>query len=536
MSVFSTIGRRIGGGVAAVGRWLARAQSSPMQQMLAARAALMNGKTASAIVVNESTALKFSAVFASIRIIAETKASLPIHVYERLKGGKRARVDFHPAADLLHNIGPNDDMTPMVFQETRQAHVLAFGNNYAELTFDGRGNPINAWPVHPSFVTPWRRRDGMMMYRIDEPGRASRNVDRSQMVHVPGIGGDGLTGWSPIRLAAESIGIGLANEKFAATFFANGARPSLIAEHPGTLGDEEYKRLKDDLETGMTGDLAHKPWLFEGGMKANLLTMPLNEAQFLESRKFQGEEIAARIYRLPPHVAGYLDRAHFNNIEAMDLYFEKHTMRPWLERDEQEWNRKLFSRDDRRRFYVKHNVAAILRADITTRYQAYKDAILHGFKSVNEVRADEDMDGIGPAGDRHFVPSNHAALEGGGPVLDGRALGVDLRLVTLAERTLSGLVNRECVFARRAAKSPADFLQKVDAFYERQTKVIGERLADVADDEGAAFLTAQIEKRRRQLVETAGCRPNELETRVRETVESWDAEIRDQAGRLFQCA
>lgn len=509
MSWFNRTIAAVGRSLSSVGSRLEARQQSPLQQMLFARSAFLHG-TGEAIPVNEKTAMLFSAVYASIRIIAETKASLPIKVYERLPGNRRAEATMHPVAELLHGGGPNPYMTPMVFNEVRQAHVLGWGNNFAEIELDGRGEILSLTPIHPSQIRRYfiaraggAQVPGVLYYEVEDAAGGTRLIEQGRMLHVPGLGGNGFWGWSPIKMLAQSIGIGLANERYAATFFANSARPSLIVSHPRRLDDAAYARLKTDLETHYSGGNAHKPLLFEDGMTGNAISMPLNEAQFLESRKFQGEEIAARGYRLPPHVAGYLDRATFSNIEAQDLYFEKHTMRPWLERDEQELNRKLFSREERRRFYVKHNVDALLRADIKTRYEAHQRAILSGWKNVNEVREKEDLDPIGEQGDVYILPQNMtpAALLGMDKKSEGSGERSDPRLAALVEQTVRGLIQREVTQAQRAAKDPATFAARMDEFYEKHAGLVREKLGGVATNPGA--IDAWLKQHRAQAAEGA---------------------------------
>jgi len=349
-------------------------------------------QTISGVNVTEATAMKLGAVYAAVRVIAETRGSLPLRVYQVNKSGKRAVVNLHPVAQAL-GYEPNADMTPMVWGETSTAHVLTWGNSYNEIVWNEAGELHALIPRHPSLVDPYRDRAGSLMYRVasDSVGD-TRYLDRSQMLHVPGLGGNGIVGWSPIRMFAASIGVGLAQDQMAGAYFGNKAKPGIVLTSTAVMTDEAFARLKREIDTQYSNENAFRALLLEGGVTASNISVPMNEAQFLESREFQGEEIASRMFRLPPHVLGYLRRATFSNIEQQDLYFEKHSMRPWLVRFEQEINRKLFSRKQWGKFYVKHNVDALLRADIKTRFEAHKSAILSGWKSRNEVRALEDLD------------------------------------------------------------------------------------------------------------------------------------------------
>lgn len=372
---------------------LLKRSTAPLS-MLRDRAGGWGHPTLAGVKVDERTAMRYGAVYASIRVIAETRGSLPMTVYERNADGTRAVVTQHPVSALLAT-EPNPDMTPMVWGETCTAHVLGWGNSYCEIVWDENGEPAKLIPRHPTLITPYRSDSDLLMYEIkSDGGGGARDVDRSQMLHVPGLGGNGIVGWSVIRLAAESIGVGMGQEQMAAAYFGNKAKPGIVIKVPGVLDDKAFARLRNSVDTQYTRENAFGALVLENGIEATTFSIPMNEAQFLESREFQGEEIACRWFRLPPHVVGYLRRATFSNIESQDLYFEKHTMRPWLVRFEQEMNRKLFSRRDWGRFYVKHNVDALLRADIRTRYEAYKSAILTGWKSRNEVRELEDLDPI----------------------------------------------------------------------------------------------------------------------------------------------
>jgi len=502
-----------------------------MQDMIAARFTRIRGAgLVAGVEVNEQNALKLSAVYASIRVISETKGSLPIEVFELQAGGKQVRTHSHPVAEAL-NVEPNLDHTPMVWQETRQAHLLSYGNNFTEITWTNNGDVYAMTPHHPTAVEVFRGDDNRLKYRITESG-GRRIIDRDDMLHVPGLGGNGIIGWSPIRMAAESIGIGLATEQFAGAYFANGARPSLIVESEGNMEDAEFASFKEEVQNSYSGVNAHKVLLLEGGMKAKSMSIPLNEAQFLESREYQGEEIACRWYRLPPHVVGYLRRATFSNIEQQDLYFEKHTMRPWFVRDEQELLRKLFTRGERSKFKLKTNVNALLRSDIKTRYEAHKTAILAGFKSRNEIRALEDLNpeegldefplpeaifGKSANGDTSAAPQK---------TTDGERS--DPRLNVMLTRTLTGLIHRELTLVERSASKPdQEYRDKVRDFYDRHKTTVREKLGDVVSAEQLAGLERSLESHRDDLI-TAG------PTRCKEICDKWPEETERLAKSLLE--
>lgn len=501
---------------AAIGRRLLR--SGYLDEALAARSASIRGADLhSGIQVDEKTAFRFSAVYASIRTIAETKASLPAHVYEATADGKKTITRFHPVAELL-STEPNPDQTPMVWSETRQNHLLSWGNSYAAITWNRNAEPVDLTIRHPSDVEVSRGDDNRLKYTYGT-GADARTVDQSEMLHVPGFG-NGIIGWSPIRLAAESIGIGLANERFAATYFGNAARPGLIVKSQHELDDPTFNQLQQQLNTQYTGANAHRALILEGGLEATPISMPLNEAQFLESRKFQAEEIAARWYRLPPHVVGLLDRATFNNVEAMDRFFVTHTLRPWLIRDEQELNRKLFRRDERRRFYVKHNADAILRSDIKSRYDAYKTSILSGFQTIAEVRALEDLDPLDGTDQLILPESIFGQTDTDGDAASDNDARTDPRLQQLTARTLTGLIHRELTLVQRSAgKQPDEFRQKVSEFYDRHLPHVRERLDGIATPDQLDQLAAVLTEHRDRLL-AAG--PNAAETTAADWIDDAD--------------
>lgn len=391
-----------------------------MQELLASRSMYLHGGTASKVNVNERTALSLAAFFACIKVIAETKASLPIHVYEYSANG-RGRVTKHDARVMQHDVAgilgtePNPDQTPMVWAEFRQAQCLCSGNSFTEIVLDNRGRASSLIPRPWQDVEVFRGDDGELLYKVSDATGGTRTLDRSQMLHVPAMG-NGIIGWSPIRMHAETLGIALGADRFAATYFGNGVKPSIVLSTPGALDPEVKKRLEADLDQRYTNENSHRALIAEGGVTVTPLTVPMNEAQFLESRIFELQEIA-RIFRVPPHMIGDLSRATFSNVEAQDLSFEKHTIRPWLVRDEQELNRKLFPRSEWGRFYVKHNVDALLRADVKTRFEAYKTAILCGIRTQNECRALEDLDPV-DGGDRLLLPEAIFGKSGGDP--DGK--------------------------------------------------------------------------------------------------------------------
>ena len=212
-----------------------------------------------------------------------------------------------------------------------------------------------------------------------------------QVLHIPGLGFDGLVGYSPIAMAKNAIGLAVACDEYGASFFANGASPSAVLEHPGVIKNPE--RVREAWQRAYGSGNAHKTAILEEGMKYTPISIPNNEAQFLETRKFQIEEIA-RLYRVPLHMIGDLDHATFSNIEHLSLEFVKYTLDPWLVRWEQGLQKALLSDSEKGRYFIKFNVEGLLRGDYASRMQGYSIGIQNGFLCPNDVRTLEDMNVI----------------------------------------------------------------------------------------------------------------------------------------------
>ncbi|KXG42870.1 phage portal protein [Tepidibacillus decaturensis] len=342
----------------------------------------------SGINVNEQTALYSSAVFASVRIISETIASLPLNVYKRLENNGKEKARDHPLFRLLHD-QPNEEMTAFTFWETIVSHIMLWGNGYVYIEYNNSGRPVALWPLTPNKIKPKRNeKTKRIEYELNLPDGGTKILYFEQIIHVPGLGFDGLVGYSPIQMAKEAIGLSLAAEEFGSRFFANGMNVGAVVTHPNTLSDPAYKRLKRELQEKYEGlGKSHTLMLLEEGMQFAKNTIPPNDAQFLETRKFQLNEIA-RIFRVPPHMIGDLERATFSNIEHQSIEFVVHTIRPWLVRIEQALKMKLFNSD---KFFPEFKVDGLLRGDIKSRFEAYQIASQNGWFNADEIRELENM-------------------------------------------------------------------------------------------------------------------------------------------------
>nr|DAH19194.1 MAG TPA: Portal [Caudoviricetes sp.] len=399
---------------------LKRARDKPTNSYEGSDFSYLFGRTTSGKNVNEMTALQTTAVYACVRILAEAIASLPIHVYRHTDEGKEQDVN-HQLYYLLHD-EPNPDMTSFVFRETLMSHLLIWGNAYAQIIRDGRGQVLALYPLLPDRVTVKRDDRGELYYvyqrsEEDNPNFKDKGniiLKKSEVLHVPGLGFDGLIGYSPIAMAKNAVGMTLATEEYGASFFANGANPGGVLEHPGILKDPSKVRESWNQVYQGTNN-SHKVAVLEEGMSYKTIGIPPNEAQFLETRKFQINEIA-RLYRIPPHMVGDLEKSSFSNIEQQSLEFVKYTLDPWVVRFEQAFQKALLLPDEKKTYFIKFNLEGLLRGDYQSRMNGYAIGRQNGWLSTNDIRRLEDMNPLSKeeGGDLYLVNGNMTKLEDAG--------------------------------------------------------------------------------------------------------------------------
>ena len=365
--------------------------------------------------------MQTTAVYACVRILAEAIASLPLHVYQYKPDGGKERMTRHPLYPLLHD-EPNPEMTSFVFRETLMSHLLLWGNAYAQIIRDGRGKVQALYPLLPNKMDVSRTSSGDLIYTYRRDSSESRinpnsgaiTLRRDQVLHIPGLGFDGLIGYSPIAMAKNAIGMALATEEYGASFFANGANPGGVLEHPGVIKD--IQRVKDSWNSAYQGSgNAHRVAVLEEGMKFQAIGIPPEQAQFLETRKFQINEIA-RIFRVPPHMVGDLEKSSFSNIEQQSLEFVKYTLDPWVIRWEQALQQALILPSEKASLFIKFNLDGLLRGDYQSRMTGYATARQNGWMSSNDIRQLEDLNRI-PAeegGDLYLVNGNMLPLSQAG--------------------------------------------------------------------------------------------------------------------------
>lgn len=365
-------------------------------------------KSATGLNVTPDRALQASAVYACVRVLAETIASLPLHVYKRLARGKEKATD-HYLYPILHD-APNAEMTSFEFRETMMGHLCLRGNAYAEKVIDRAGRVKELWPLNPDRVTVERdKATKKLVYTVTIPDEARQvKLDTDRILHIRGLSGDGIIGYSPIKLARESIGLSLATEEYGARFFGNGSRPGGVLEHPGKLGTEARKNLKTSWEEMYKGlEQSHRIAILEEGLKWHQIGIAPEEAQFLETRKFQLNDIA-RIFRVPPHLIGDLERSTFSNIEHSSIDFVVHTIRPWLVRWEQALKLRLLrEREGDQIYFAEFLVDGLLRGDVQSRYNAYAVGRQNGWLSADDIRELENMNPLpGEQGKTYLLPLN----------------------------------------------------------------------------------------------------------------------------------
>ena len=397
-----------------------RARDKPRNSYEGQDFSYLFGRTTSGENVDEFKAMQTTAVYACVRILAEAVASLPIHVYERTSTGKEKKVE-HPLYFLLHD-EPNPEMSSFVFRETLMIHLLIWGNAYVQIIRDRSGQVISLYPLLPDKMSVHRDESGKLYYKYKRQSEENPNFKEKgdailraeDVLHVPGLGFDGLIGYSPIALAKNAIGMTLATENYGASFFKNGANPGGVLEHPGILKDP--KRVRDSwnaVYNGVTN--AHKVAVLEEGMKYTQVGIPPEEAQFLQTRKFQINEIA-RLYRIPPHMVGDLEKSSFSNIEQQSLEFVKYTLDPWVVRLEQAFKRSLFLPEEKKTYFVKFNVDGLLRGDYQSRMNGYAIGRQNGWLSTNDIRELEDLNLLSDeeGGNLYLINGNMTKLKDAG--------------------------------------------------------------------------------------------------------------------------
>ena len=399
---------------------LFRSRDKPENRTAGSSYTFFMGGSVAGKYVTERSAMQMTAVYSCVRILAEAVAGLPLHLYRYKEGGGKEKATDHPLYLLLHD-EPNPEMSSFVFRETLMTHLLLWGNAYAQVIRNGKGEVIALYPLMPNKMSVDRDENGQLYYTYTHAPEEAKTAELGRVIlrpadvlHIPGLGFDGLVGYSPIAMAKNAIGLAIATEEYGAKFFANGAAPSGVLEHPGTIKDPNRVREAWQSQFGGSSN-SGKIAVLEEGMKYTPISISPEQAQFLETRKFQINEIA-RIFRIPPHMIGDLEKSSFSNIEQQSLEFVKYTLDPWVIRWEQSIARTLLNPDEKQTYFVKFNLEGLLRGDYASRMNGYATARQNGWMSANDIRELENLDRIPPemGGDLYLINGNMLPLQDAG--------------------------------------------------------------------------------------------------------------------------
>lgn len=359
--------------------------------------------TSSRQVVNAKSALNVPAWLAAIRCISEDTAKLPIGIYKRGNGTSTELPD-HPLNYLL-NTEPNTDMSAMSYWETTVAHALAWSGGYSEIIRDATGRAVALYPLDPTTVHPVRDTAGRLVYRVQMAGRGEIVLQQADVFHVHGLSFDGICGYDTASLGKETVGNALAALKYSGTFFGNGANVGGVISHPNALDPKAREALREALTRRYSGaENGHRLMVLEEGAKFEKTTVDPAKSMMIESLKFSVDDIA-RIFRIPAHKLGSLDRATFSNIEEQNQNYIDETLTGWTLRIEQEIRRKLLLPSERN-LEIRHDFSALLKGDNNSQADYYGKLFLNGFITQNEVARRMNLPQLGPDGDKYYRPVN----------------------------------------------------------------------------------------------------------------------------------
>lgn len=455
--------------------------------------AIGGGRTAAGENVGPASALTLSSYYAGLRVVSEDISWLPLQLFEKTPQGRK-QLPNHPIARLL-NLQPNKNMTSMSFRATLTSHAMSWFGGFAEIQENGRGDPIALHPIHPSRVNI-RMINGEIFYdvkvptgiKIDLKTGVPANVIRfpqEKIFHISGLGGDGITGYSVLRIAMESLGVALAQQTFAATFFGNGSTIGGLLEHPEKLEDEDYERLRESWSEVHQGPYnAHRVAILEEGMKWSKTGVPPKDAQLLEARMFSIEEVA-RWFRLSPVKIGHNQNVPFANISSLQQAHVNDALMPWMIRWEQEIKRKLIAPREKNVF-AKHNVNALLRGEPKARMEFLTGMVKEGLMSANEAREKEDLN---PSPDQNanklFKPLNMAPLDTFGQEEQGASTaGGNMKVISM---DLEPQFTQEELFCKEVDKEKPIFLHAAGICVNKEIKVY-ERLCKKHKGDKATFI------------------------------------------------
>jgi HK97 family phage portal protein len=391
-------------------RFLAGSKRSRSGQAITHAGGLVSTPVLSAILVTPQTSLNFTSVFAAVNTIATDLASLPFGTYRRIDENARARAP-EVMADRILALRPNDECNSFRFRQALMGHVLLWGNGFAEVVRDGRGQPRELWLLNPAFVQPKRDDSGNLYYLLNDN---QKKLAPENVIHIAGLGFDGLVGHSAIHQCRQAIGLGIASEEFGASFFGNGATPHGVVVHPRKLTTTARQNIRESYyQVHQTTKNAHHLMVLDEGMEWKPTTMPLEDAQFLATRAFQNLEIA-RIFRIPPHKLGDYSQAHMTNVEEANRNYVETTLAGWALAIEAEFDNKLLFEQEREdRIFFHHNFFRLERGNTQSRTAYYQVMRNLGAFSADDIRVSEGLNPIGPekGGDLYLVQAQYRPLK-----------------------------------------------------------------------------------------------------------------------------
>lgn len=370
--------------------------------------ALSGVSTMAGIDIGPDSALRNSAVWACVRVISQTVASLPLITYRRRADGGKERDPSHPLYSLLHD-RPNPEQTSFQFWETAVSHLLTWGNHYSQIVANDYG-VVELWPLRPDRMEVGRSQAGELRFRYRLDDGTLRYFAFHEIFHVAGLSFDGVTGLSPIAYAREAIALGLEAEAYGARFFANDSRPGGVLSVEGTLKKDGKQALKEEWESLHRAGNQHRIAVLDAGAKFQAVGLPPEDAQFIQTQRWTVEQ-TARFYGVPLHKIQSLDKATFSNIEHQAIEFVVDCIRPTCARVEASIKRDIFKiSDGKRTHYAEFLLDGLLRGDIKSRYEAYAVGRQNGWLCGNEIRALENMNPMAD-GDVYLVNGNMVPIK-----------------------------------------------------------------------------------------------------------------------------
>lgn len=511
-------------------------------------------KTTSQEVVSEDSALNNAAVWAATRLLSGTGASLPFPLYSGSDDDTRTKERTHPVYKLL-NGSPNPEMTAYNFRSIMWQWQINWGNAYAEIVREGNmpdGVPVALWPLHPDRVEPCRDESGVLYYKVrGEGGGVAVELESWQMLHIPSVlTFDGIVGQGVISRARESIGAGIAAEKYGAHWFGGGAVPRAVIMHNGKWNDEQRKEFAREWDEIYGGPDGRRMAVLQGGATVQQMSLSAEDSQFLDTQRLS-VEVIARWYGVPPFLLQHLLNATMNNVEELGIGFVRYSLVPWLKVWEQCVWQKLLTPEEQTTMFAEHNVSALMRGDVEARKNFYQTMITLAVMNRNEARKMENLDPV-PGGNTFLIqgamvpldeegkpvsdftgntqqPNPQGNPQGGNPTALNVVNAVETRLKRIVSHDLSRFLTKETKAIASFAKKPKEFLSLLDGFYrehsplvmDEMTETVGALLMCGVEVDVNGFVSDWVASGREMIVDASGnATPDDLPAVIQLALES----------------